>query len=168
MGLFEKAADLLGGSTIKTIAETIKAYLPPSMSDAEKSELQLRINEAENKNKTEILKMANEADRLFNDRIIAMEGSAEDLEQVPVIGRVIIMLRGAQRPVWGFLTLYMDLMVFSKKWVIAQGSMESTAFLAINLLVLTFLFGERAVKTILPIVMRYFGLKNGGSDKKTT
>ena len=163
MGLFDKAVDFLSGSTVQTIADVVTAYFPPSMSDVEKSDLQLKIQAAENAKDIETLKLFNEGDRDFNTRIIAMEGAAEDLKSVPYLGAFIILLRGTQRPLWGFCTLYMDLMVFSKTWIIPKESMEGTAFLAINLLVLTFLFGERAVKTILPIVMRYFGMKNGGT-----
>lgn len=163
MGLFDKAVDFLSGSTVQTIADVVTAYFPPSMSDVEKSDLQLKIQAAENAKDIETLKLFNEGDRDFNSRIIAMEGAAEDLKSVPYIGAAIILARGAQRPIWGFFTLYMDYMFFSKSWDITWKTQEGALVLAINLMVLIFLFGERAVKYIIPIVMRYIGVKNGGA-----
>ena len=159
MNILKSAVDLLAGGTVKTVAESVMKYFPPSMSDQEKSELALNITKEENQKDIRILELAGEADKTFNDRMIAMEGATEDLRSVPIIGAFIILLRGAQRPVWGFATLYIDLMVFSHTWKIERESLESATFLAVNILVLTFLFGERAVKYILPVVMRYFGVK---------
>jgi hypothetical protein len=85
----------------------------------------------------------------------------DDLMSIPYIGRLLMLLRGIQRPLWGFTTLYIDLQVFSKGWRIEPESVEGTVFLAINVLVLAVLFGERAVKNILPVVMKLMGLKNG-------
>lgn len=162
MGLFKSAVDLLtggGGSVVTSIVGLVKDRFPPSMSDKEKSDLSLAITEAENKKDIEVLKLANIADQQFNDRMKTHEGTASDLKQIPFIGAVIIFLRGAQRPVWGFATLFLDFQVFSKAWPIETGSLEGSAFLTINLLVLGFLFGERAVKNVAPLLIGFFGKK---------
>ena len=58
---------------------------------------------------------------------------------------------------WGFATAYMDFMVFSGQWQIEAHTAKDAAFWSINLLVLGFLFGERAVRNVMPIIGQYFG-----------
>ena len=99
--------------------------------------------------------MAQIADGEFNQRIKDLEGTAADLRKIPVLGSIILFMRGCLRPIFGFFTLYMDYLVFSGAWIIEQGSRLESAFFAINLLVLGFLFGERAVKNLLPLFDRY-------------
>ncbi len=159
MDLFGKITDLLAGGTVKTIVDTVKDYFPPSMSDKEKSELSLAISNAEHQREKEILQIANETDREFNDRIKAMEGTAADLKSVPIFGTLIIFLRGTQRPIWGFFTLYADFMALSKTWDITGDPQLKAMLIVVNVLVLTFLFGERAVKNVMPFIIEFFGAK---------
>ena len=65
----------------------------------------------------------------------------------------------AKTAVWGFATMYIDYMVFSKQWVIADDSPLNNAFFVLNILVLGFLFGERAVRNVLPIILPMFQRK---------
>lgn len=153
--LLAKAADFFSGGLGSAIVDTVKDYFPPSMSEAEKAELSMRINESANKQANEAARIVNEERAEFNQRIKDMEGTAKDLKSIPVIGPFVIFLRGCQRPVWGYATLYMDFMVFSDRWKVLTETQES-ALWVINLLVLGFLFGERAVKNIMPLVVQYF------------
>lgn len=94
------------------------------------------------------------------ERAAQLEGTTRDLLALPVVGRLVIFLRGMQRPVWGFGTLWGDFMVFSGRWNVAlqtdgNWTPEGMALILINLLVLGFLFGERAVKNLLPLVTRF-------------
>lgn len=157
MGLTAKIMDILGGSVVGSIASTIKAYFPPSMSDKEKSELSLKISEAESRKDLAVLDAVNQATTEFNSRIKEMEGTASDLKTIPIVGSIVIFLRGVQRPAWGFFTLYADYQVFAGNWT--PSDKQDNMLLAINLLVLGFLFGERAVKNVLPLIMAYFGKK---------
>lgn len=156
MALFSKVVDLLSGGFGKNIVETVKDYFPPSMSDEEKKQFELKLTEITHKQELELLKVAQVADGEFNQRIKDLEGTAADLRQIPVLGSIILFMRGCQRPIFGFFTLIMDYLVFSGAWIIEQGSRLESAFFAINLLVLGFLFGERAVKNVLPLFDRYF------------
>ncbi|WP_230413519.1 hypothetical protein [Zooshikella ganghwensis] len=63
----------------------------------------------------------------------------------------MLFLRGAQRPVWGFATLYLDLCWFATWQLTVQ---QETALTLINVLVLGFLFGERAIKNVMPLIMQ--------------
>lgn len=153
-----KATDFFSGGLGTAIVDTVKDYFPPSMSELDKSELSLKINEAANKQANEGARIVNEERAEFNQRIKDMEGTAKDLRSIPVVGPIVIFLRGCQRPTWGYATLYMDFMVFSGKWNTLT-EMQESALWVINLLVLGFLFGERAVKNIMPLVSQYFSVK---------
>lgn len=92
------------------------------------------------------------ADNL-NQRIAAYEGTASDLKSVPFIGPLLLLARGAQRPIWGYATIVLDYQVYSGGWKIPTDQAElQTAFYVINFLVLGFLFGERALVNLLPVV----------------
>lgn len=95
-----------------------------------------------------------EAERALTQRIGELEGTAKDLKAMPVLGPVMLFLRGCQRPVWGFGTLFMDYMVFSQEWPLPPDSAVESAFFAINILVAGFLFGERAMKNVMPYLTR--------------
>ena len=155
MGIFNKIINLLSGGFGSKIVETVKDYFPPSMSDEEKKQFELKLTEIAHNQELELLKVVQVADGEFNQRIKDLEGTAADLRKIPVLGSIILFMRGCQRPIFGFFTLIMDYLVFSGAWIIEQGSRLESAFFAINLLVLGFLFGERAVKNVLPLFDRY-------------
>ncbi len=90
----------------------------------------------------------------FNKRINQHEGTAADLKTMPVLGRLMLFLRGCQRPVWGFGVLYMDVMLIVKDAQLPEGNYFGLMMLIINLLVLGFLFGERAVLNLQPLILR--------------
>jgi hypothetical protein len=154
MSLFKKIVDIAGGDIFGKIVDTAKDYFPPSMSPQEKSDLQLKMSEVAHAQELSLLNATNHMEAEFNQRIKDMEGTASDLKTIPFIGPIIIFLRGLQRPVWGFATLYMDFKVFAGEWTLIDGSKQDLAFFAINLLVLGFLFGERAIKNVGPIIER--------------
>jgi hypothetical protein len=151
---FSKAADFFSGGLGSAIVDGVKSYFPPSMSEQEKAELSERINKEANLQANEAARIVNEERAEFNQRIKDMEGTTNDLKSISFFGPIVIFLRGCQRPIWGYATLYMDFMVFSDKWKALTETQES-ALWVINLLVLGFLFGERAVKNIMPLVSQY-------------
>lgn len=154
MNLFKKIVDMAGGDIFGKIVDTAKDYFPPSMSGQEKSELQLKLSQVAHTQELSLLQATNHMEAEFNDRIKAMEGTASDLKSIKFIGPIIIFLRGLQRPLWGFATLYMNYKVFAGDWAIEEGSKQDLSFLMINMLVLGFLFGERAIKNVGPIIER--------------
>jgi hypothetical protein len=103
--------------------------------------------------------MANEADREFNARIRDLEGTAADLKSLPVLGNIMLFLRGSQRPIWGFCTLFLDYQVYSGAWKLTSGTQQEAAFYIINFLVLGFLFGERAVQNVMTYMSQFFTKK---------
>lgn len=95
--------------------------------------------------------LAHEVQTEFNNRIKELEGTASDLIAAGLLGKIVLFMRGAQRPLWGYGVMYLDYMIFSKAWMIEDEQIKAT-FWVINLLVLGFLFGERAVKNVGPII----------------
>lgn len=161
--LLSKAADFLTNPLSgigATIVDTVKGYFPPSMSEAEKAELSMRITQSANEQANKAAQIAIEEQAEFNQRIKDMEGTASDLKAIPIVGTLILFLRGCQRPAWGYSTLYIDFMVFSGKWSKLTEIQES-ALWVINLLVLGFLFGERAIKNVTPLIERMIKAKVG-------
>ncbi len=142
------------GGLATTLVETIKDYFPPDMSEQEKALLSIKIQEAATNRETVLLQLAMEADRDVTERTAKLEGTASDLKQLPIVGRLILFLRGCQRPLWGFAALYMDLSWFTL-WKLTDR--QETALIVINTLVLGFLFGERTIKNLEPLLLKVFG-----------
>lgn len=158
MSFFQKITDFLTGGVGSTLVQEISKHFPPGMSEAERAQAQLAVMELEHNRQVELLKLAQEQDEEFDQRIKDLEGTASDLKSVPFIGAVILFLRGSQRPLWGFATMYMDAMWFSGIWQFNE--QQSAAAHIINFLVLGFLFGERAAQNILPLLATVFKARN--------
>lgn len=176
MSIFEKFLDFVSGGIGGKIVDAVAAHFPPSMSEQEKKQMKLVVAQASHQYELELLKVAQQEQEEFNLRVKELEGTASDLNSAGWPGRVILFLRGAQRPIWGFAVLYMDFMVFSGSWslvsVPASGNAAITAssisnfdlqsaFWVINFLVLGFLFGERAMRNVMPFFQGRF--QSGGT-----
>lgn len=157
MGLLSELKNFfVGGGTsmIKDIGDIVKDYLPPDIAPEKKFEMELRMKKLEYALNVKTMEAIGDAERNLNRRISDLEGTAKDLMAVPVLGNLMLFLRGCQRPIWGFATMYIDHQVFSGAWVISDEKLQS-AFWVLNLLVTGFLFGERAVKNVVPMVGEY-------------
>jgi len=163
--LISGIVNVVKGDGIKSATDFINTRWPPDMSEEQKAQIELQLKEFDAKQKElehnrelAMLEKAHEADSEFNQRIKDMEGTASDLKTIPIIGSLIIFLRGVQRPLWGYCTLIMDFMVFSGKWTIVLTTASGITplgfiLIIINFLVLGFLFGERAIKNVTPVLM---------------
>jgi len=157
MKILSKVADFLGGSLFEGIKETVMAYCPPDLNPVQKAEFELKLQKHLNDKQLETSRLLNESTIELNKRIAEQEGTASDLKTIPILGPIVIFLRGLQRPVWGFATLYMD-----NKWFFGSGNYtekQETAMIVINILVLGFLFGERTIKNLQPLIIQVFGKK---------
>jgi hypothetical protein len=160
--ILTKIVDSIGGGIIKEGFNAIKAYFPPSMTDQEKAAAELAYNKFAHQKEIDLIQQVNAAEKEFNQRIKDLEGTAADLKSVPVVGHIILLLRGAQRPVWGFFVLFADYQVLSMGWDVSDDGQLKAMLFAINILVLAFLFGERAVKNVMPFILQFFGLQSAG------
>ena len=153
-----KIVSALTGGLADTVMDGIKSYFPPDMSEEQKANLKLALQKIELERDIAANKAMAEAEKSLNERIAAHEGTAKDLMALPLVGRVIIFARGCQRPVWGFGVMWADVQWFSGAWGQLSQQQES-ALWVINLLVLGFLFGKRAIKNVMPFVSAYMGKK---------
>jgi hypothetical protein len=161
MSFFSAITDFLGGGIVKSITDTVKEYFPPSMSDKEKADLAARLREVEYAREKALLTLAVEADKEVTRRAAELEGTAKDLKTIPVIGPLIIFVRGCLRPAFGCFTLFTDWSIFSSAWKVNMTTdtgaytAEGLLVLAMNVLVLGFLFGERTVQNLMPLFTRF-------------
>lgn len=158
MNLLKAATDFIGGSLFGEIKDTVMAYLPPDLSPTQRAELELKLQQHLHEKQVEANKVLADAEVSLNKRIAEQEGTAKDLQQFGVLGKVIVFLRGIQRPAWGFGTFWLDV-----QWFFGSGTAFSTTqeqtLLVINILVLGFLFGERTMKNLTPLLTNIFGAK---------
>lgn len=152
--MFDKILKMFDGGISDVIQEGIglvDKYIP---SEAEKVELHQKMWSLQQEAKTRAAAIANEADKEFNQRIKDLEGTASDLKTIPILGPIVLFARGSQRPIWGFATIWFDYQWF---FTGAQfTSQQQTALMVINVLVLAFLFGERSLKNLMPLIERVF------------
>lgn len=179
MSFFGKIIDFLSGGIGGKIVDAVAAHFPPDMSEKEREEMKIVIAKASREYELELIRLAQQEQESFNQRLKEMEGTASDLNQAGWPGKVVLFLRGLQRPVWGFFVLYMDFMVFSGSWPLEQvkpgtegaaavavsmGMDLQSAFWVVNFLVLGFLFGERAMRNVMP----FFQARMGGQNSATS
>lgn len=156
MNFLKKVGDFITGGVFGEIKDTVMSYFPPDMNPKEKAEAELKIQEFLFSKEKEANRVLAEASASLDKRIAEQEGTASDLKSIPIIGTIIIFLRGLQRPVWGFATLYMDQQWFFGGNGTVFTEQQQTAMILINMLVLGFLFGERTIKNLEPLIIKVF------------
>ncbi|WP_445357285.1 hypothetical protein ACJJIC_14750 [Microbulbifer sp. ANSA002] len=159
MNLLKKIVSAATGGIGQLAFDVAQKYFPPSMSDAEKEGLRLAFEHMELERARQADSAALEAERAHTARVEKLEGSASDLAAIPWLGPLVLLLRGCQRPLWGFATLYLDWYWFTQ-WSLTER--QEAALWVINLLVLGFLFGERAVRNVSPMIADIFRARAGG------
>lgn len=159
MNLIKKIADIATGGIGDLAFKVAEKWFPPEMSEADRSQAKLAFQNMELERARQSDAAALEADKALTDRIQKLEGTAHELKQIPIIGPLVIFLRACQRPAWGFVTMWLDWHWFAE-WGGLSGKQEA-ALVIINLLVLAFLFGERAVRNIAPLVADVLRARSG-------
>ena len=152
MNLFSKLTEIVGGSLFKEVKETVMAYWPPEASPEQRAKMEIQMAEIAAAKTIALNQAIMEAEKGLTERIATLEGTASDLRAIPYVGPLVLFLRGLQRPLWGYATIYGNGMWFTGLWVLSER--QESAMLAINFLVLGFLFGERAVQNIAPLILQ--------------
>ena len=153
MGLLSTAKDLLlgnGSGLVSEIKELALAYFPPDMPPEKRMEFELRAQQAQAAKELQVAQIVNDAERSITERTAMLEGTAQDLKGIPFLGPVVLFLRGLQRIIWSYATIYMDWLWFTAQYETTP--IQDRALLVINILVLGFLFGERAVQNVAPML----------------
>lgn len=161
MNILTNIVNAATGGLAQQVIDVVKTYFPPDMSPEQKASMQLEIERIQLQREKQSNDAMAAAEASLNERIREYEGTASDLKSIPYIGALMIFLRGAQRPIIGYGTIYLDFMVFSGAWAVEPNSQQDAAFWVINLLVLGFLFGERAVKNVAPMITQMMSAKRG-------
>ena len=151
---FDEKLSKLSGSEM---AIRVVATLPPSVTDAEKKDVTTKVEQIFEQHLCDLKVARVQIENEVNQKVEKLAQTTKDLEKVPFFGPIGLFLRGMQRPIWGFALLFIDLKVLSGSWKLPSGSETESAFWLLNLLILGFLFGERAVRNVMPVINRRLG-----------
>ena len=152
-----KIVGALSGNLGSNILKGVKHFFPASMTAVEKGALELKIMEVSQTQEILLLKYAQDAQSEFNDRIKAMEGTAAEIKSIPLVGPAIIALRSVLRPLISIFVIVLDYQIFSGAW--SWNTELKPVFVALNVLVLGFWFGERMVKNVMPLFVKFMESK---------
>jgi hypothetical protein len=142
------------------LGDALNTVLERTIPDpAKRAEVQLALQAEVNRHDEAVEAAADRAADQVTERAAELEGTASDLKSIPILGPIMLFLRGSQRVAWGFGVGYADIMVLSDTWRLPDIGWLPMAFFAINFLVLGFLFGERAVANILPLLTQFMQAK---------
>lgn len=155
MRILTELASFVGGSMFKELKDTVTQYFPPDLSPLQRAELENKMAEFLHQKELEANRILNDAAAQLDKRIAGQEGTAQDLKAVPLFGTLVLFLRGLQRPVWGFFAMWLDWHWFTASPTYSE--QQQTALIVINVLVLGFLFGERTLKNLEPLIVKVFG-----------
>jgi hypothetical protein len=153
-----------------SVTDFVNTRWPPDMTPQQKAEIEkaLRDFEAQQEERRQNFAMTmealtNQAEAQFNERTKELEGTAEDLKTIPILGHMIIFVRGALRPAWCVAAMYFDWQIFTGAWgaklvaVDPGGGVRITPegfiLIIINFLVLGFIFGERTLRNVVPAML---------------
>lgn len=154
MGMLDGLVNVVTGGLGDQIVGAVEKYFPPDMTPEQKANIALAAQNLELQRSAQATSAATQAEKDLDDRIAMYEGTASDLKSVPYLGALMLLLRGAQRPIWGYATIWMDYNVYSGVWKLDSTVLQNSLWV-INILVLGFLFGERAVTNIMPFVTEF-------------
>ncbi len=158
MGILSSIGGLLGGGLGTKIAEIVGNRIEDkAKAELARLEIEKAIGDREHEMAMAELAAETEAQREFSERTTAMEGTAADLKTVPYVGAFVLFLRGAFRPLFAYFTAYLDWLYFYQ--VMPWTEKQQALVYAVNMLVLGFFFGERALKNVLPLVAKVFDAK---------
>ena len=140
------------GKVPDVLGRAVDRVLPERLTEKEREEIRLAVMQATHEYEVNMLKLANEAELAFNDRLRDLEGTASDLKAVPVIGPLMLVVRGSVRPVVSLFVAWWDWRLLSGAWEWRPEFLEW--LLAMNTIVFVFYFGERASRNVIPHVVR--------------
>lgn len=153
MSILSSVRDLLlgnGSSLVSEIKDIAMAYFPPDMPPEKRMEFELRAQQVQFEKEKQLAQVVLDAEKSITERTAMLEGTASDLKGIPYIGPLVLFLRGLQRIAWGYATIYIDWLWFTGQYEFSP--IQDRTLLIVNVLVLGFLFGERAVQNVAPML----------------
>jgi hypothetical protein len=158
MGFLKGLMNFLKGDFVKDAMDFVNTRWPPDMSEAQKAQMTVILKELAHKQAMDLSEVAQADEAAFNKRTVELEGTAADLKSIPFVGALIIFLRGAFRPLFAYMTAYVDWIYFTTNTA-HWPQQQQTLLISINLLVLVFFFGERALKNVMPLLTNAIAAK---------
>lgn len=161
VGIGKTVANTFTGGLAGEIIDAVAGELGPDITPEQQAKLKMTIENNLLKREQLAMQAANDAERNLTDRVAQLEGTASDLKSVPFLGPLMLFIRGLIRPLATIMVCVIDWQVFSGSWqpVVTYDTgagvetidMMNLLFL-LNGLVLSFWFGERAIKNVMPFV----------------
>jgi len=154
---FDKILGAATGGLASEVKDLVTTYWPPDVSPEKKAQFELEMDKLEFEREKAVDAATQAAEDSLNKRLEMYEGTAKDLLAIPVFGALMLFIRGSQRTVWGMAAIYFDYLWFVTS--LKMTDQQQTALIIINCLVLSFLFGERALKNLMPLIIQLLGVK---------
>ena len=136
------------------IDKGVDRFFPPKMSEEEKEKLKADM-------KMFAATESRQENTEFRNFVLQYEGSAKDYANIPLIGPLMMLIRGVVRPAFTYGTFYFDWLYFTN--VAVDWSPERAKLLAIiNVIVLCFWFGEKILVNtgLMDVLLKVFVGKN--------
>jgi len=112
-------------------------FFPEKMSETQRAEMEQAAVQF-------VAEQAHKEDSSFRDFVVAYEGSARDYKSIPIVGPIVLLLRGLIRPVFTVLVGYLDYLYFTGSATLFTAD-QGALIKVVNIIILTFWFGERAI-----------------------
>jgi hypothetical protein len=158
MSLLDIGKKIVGGVTGLLTGNPITSTVLDALSGVDplkKAEIEIKVKEIEHKINMEASTLGHTIQTEFNEHVEAMTGTAKDLMAMGKLGKFMLFVRGMQRPGVVALVCLFDYNCYINMAVYSDRAM--TLLTAMNIVVLATLFGERAIKNVLPLLRAYMG-----------
>ena len=129
-------------------------FVADKMSEKDKAELA-------NKMQMFVLSESRQEGSAFRSFILAYEGEAKDYKDIPVIGPLMMLIRGIIRPGFTFAVALWDWQYFTAASLELWPHDKTNLLFAINIIVLIFWFGERTVQYVMPLINAFLQARTG-------
>jgi len=121
-------------AVVDLIKTGLDKFVPDKMDEKDKESLKQNMEMF-------AAKEARDENSQFRDFVLKYEGSAADYAKIPIVGPIMMLIRGLVRPGFTYGTFYFDYLFFTSltEWPVEKAKLLAT----INLIVLLFWFGEK-------------------------
>ncbi len=143
---------------LTAISELVKTGLNKFVGDKmpEKDKVELQ-----NQMEMFMLSEARKEGSEFRSFVLAYEGEAKDYKDIPLIGPLMMLLRGLIRPAFTLAVALWDWNYFTAANLELWPHDKTNLLFAINLIVLIFWFGERSVQYVMPLLNAFLQSRTG-------
>lgn len=159
-GITRTALGVVTGGLTERIIDIVDEAAGDDLSPEQKLKIRLGAQGEITARERIAAETADQQEKNVTERVAKLEGTAKDLMSVPILGPLVLFIRGTIRPGITILVGVIDYRVFTGDVVLVQQAGDVTVNLlpllvTINLVVLGFWFGERAFKNVAPLAAQF-------------